>query len=294
MISRFAPIAFEPESSGSPSMHSVKNNAGLSMVELLVTLAISSFLLIGVSTIFLDNKKSYVFQQNQSENIETSRYTLMLLQDQLLKAGYRRRPDIPLDQAFPASNALGCNFSAGHTVKPFPSSTNAVCMRYQPRNHLDRDCLGNLPLKAAKLEEGPYTESGEVIVQRLYLSADALQCEVVHLIDTSTTPSSGELVTGLAGLAFEYGEASSASAQKLSEYKQAPTGPVIAVRYSSLYRSTSTRQRESLDAEEALNQWMKISGLNNSSSSITALKTADNGQLYQVAQNTMMLRNLMP
>jgi len=48
---------------------------GLSMIELLVALAISSFLLLGMSQIYLDNKRTQLFQQNQTGNQENSRIT---------------------------------------------------------------------------------------------------------------------------------------------------------------------------------------------------------------------------
>ncbi|MEN1592952.1 prepilin-type N-terminal cleavage/methylation domain-containing protein, partial [Pseudomonas aeruginosa] len=40
-----------------------KMQKGLSMVELLVALAISSFLILGISQIYIDNKRNYLFQQ---------------------------------------------------------------------------------------------------------------------------------------------------------------------------------------------------------------------------------------
>lgn len=44
--------------------------AGLSLVELMVALAISSVLILGITQIYIDNKRSYSFQQNQAENQE--------------------------------------------------------------------------------------------------------------------------------------------------------------------------------------------------------------------------------
>ena len=57
-----------------------KMQKGLSMVELLVALAISSFLILGISQIYIDNKRNYLFQQGQAGNQENSRFVLMLLQ----------------------------------------------------------------------------------------------------------------------------------------------------------------------------------------------------------------------
>ena len=275
-------------------MHNYKINRGLSMVELLVALALSSFLLLGVTTIFLENKRGYVFQQNQSENIEASRFAAMLLQDQFAKAGYRRRPDVPHDQAFPASNALGCDFSAGETAKPFTNARDAVCMRYQPRTHADRDCLGNLPVNIATLDDGPYIEGNEVVVQRFYLDNSILKCEVTHIAPTVRAPETGDLLTGVADLWFEYGTGTTASPQLLNEYTVDPSGPVIAVRYAALLRSTNPAQRDGLDADAALEKWRSLTGLTTASPVYQAIKATDDGQIYQISQSAIMLRNLMP
>lgn len=275
-------------------MLTYKKNAGLSIIELLVALALSTFLLLGVSTIFLENKRGYVFQQNQSENIEASRYALMLLQDQLAKAGYRRRPDIPLDQAFPSSTALGCNFSAGEAATQFPGSRSALCMRYQPRTHTDRDCLGNLPVNAAILDDGPYLEGNEIVVQRFFLNNGTLQCQVTHIADPIRAAETGDLLSGIADLTFEYGVGTAASPQRLDSYVTSPNAPVIAVRYAALLRSTNPSQRESIDSDTALENWLTISGLSKTSTEYQAIKAADQGQIYQVSQSAITLRNLMP
>ena len=69
--------------------HSLSLQAGLSMVELLIAMAISSFLILGITQIFIDNKRNYVYQQNQSANQETSRFAQLIFEQQLYKAGYR-------------------------------------------------------------------------------------------------------------------------------------------------------------------------------------------------------------
>ena len=40
---------------------------GLSMIELLISLAISSFLILGITQVYIDNKRNQVFQLAQSE-----------------------------------------------------------------------------------------------------------------------------------------------------------------------------------------------------------------------------------
>jgi len=282
--------------------------AGLSLVELMVALAISSFLILGVTQIYVDNKRSYLFQQNQSESIEGSRYILLLLQQELAKAGYRRRPDEQPEAAFPTTlqDLAGCGiFSAGQTIKR--TAHDSVCIRYQPRDHLERNCLGDLPDTAPLLEAGPYTSAQEIIIERLWLEkrsdseSGSLQCTRVHTDLAGTplsgrTPSTGELIAGLVDFRFELGVGSSSDARSISRYTGASTGgdPILAVRYTALMRSSNTNQREAIDIDTALKKWRDLTGLESSNAKTVALKGDDKGQLYHVSQSTVMLRNLMP
>jgi type IV pilus assembly protein PilW len=268
--------------------------AGLSLVELMVALAISSFLILGVTQIYIDNKRSYVFQQNQAENQEGGRYTLLLLQQELAKAGYRRRPDIPLDEAFPANNALGCDFDKGETAKQFGTSQSAICIRYQPHDDMARDCLGNLPLNAALIKDKPYFEGGEIIVERLFLDGDTLKCQTAHVTSGTTTAGPGELVSGIADLRFEFGVGTTSDDRRVSKYIAAPDGPVLTIRYTALMRSSNVNLREGIDVDTALLNWRNLTGISAADTLLAELKTADKGNLYQISQSAVMLRNLLP
>lgn len=270
------------------------SQAGLSLVELMVALAISSFLILGVTQIYIDNKRSYVFQQNQSENQEGSRYTLLLLQQELTKAGYRRRPDVPLAEAFPESDAAGCGFAAGETAKRYGSDQGAICIRYQPHNHLERDCLGNLPVNASLIQTEPYTDAQEIIVERLFLEERILKCQTVHVTSSAATNSSGELVTGIADLRFEFGVGTNSDDRKVSKYIDTPDGPVLAIRYTALLRSSNSNLRDAIDVDTALGNWIRITGASEEDTIVAELKATDKGNLYQVSQSAVMLRNLLP
>lgn len=59
---------------------------GLSMIELLVALAISSFLILGITQVYIDNKRNYVFQQSQAGNLENSRFAVLMIDDLISKS----------------------------------------------------------------------------------------------------------------------------------------------------------------------------------------------------------------
>ncbi|MCW8161170.1 PilW family protein [Stutzerimonas stutzeri] len=279
---------------------------GLSLVELMVALAISSFLILGVTQIYIDNKRSYLFQQSQSESIEGSRYILLLLQQELSKAGYRRRPDEQPVAAFPAAPDLaGCGaFSAGETIKR--TAPGSVCIRYQPRDHLERSCLGDLPATASLLDDGPYTSAQEIVIERLWFEADSgsksgsLKCSRVHTNLagaplTGRALSTGDLTSGLVDFRYEFGIGSSSDDRSISRYTNEDTSePILAVRYTALLRSSHSSQREAIDSDTALKKWQDLTGLESSDTQTLALKADDAGQLYHVSQSTVMLRNLMP
>lgn len=281
--------------------------AGLSLVELMVALAISSFLILGVTQIYIDNKRSYAFQQNQEENLEAGRYTLLLLQQELSKAGYRRRPDELPEQAFPATTATGCTFGAGVAVAWTQGSSSAanvedrkdsICIRYQPRDAQDRDCLGNQIATKAEIPD-PYTSAPKIAVVRFYLTDEGLYCKVRYTDKSGTLVGSGdqtgELIGGLVDLRYELGVGSASDARSVASYTvSAPATAILAIRYTALMRSSNHGLRDSANATDALKNWKSLTGISDSDPLLASLKTADKGQLYQVSQSTVMLRNLMP
>ncbi len=83
-------------------MNTVKRQFGLSLIELMIALAISSLLILGITQVYIDNKRNYVFQQSQAGNLENSRFASLMINEYLGKAGYRRDPVILVEEAFPS------------------------------------------------------------------------------------------------------------------------------------------------------------------------------------------------
>lgn len=266
-------------------MRAQKFQFGLSMIELLVALLIGSFLVLGITQIYIDNRRSYAFQQNQSENQEGSRYAMLLLQQELDKAGYRRRPDESMDYAFPANNTLaGCSFQKGQAVL-WNDTSKSLCIRYQPRSDADRDCLGK---QLATTPATPYTEASGMFIERIYFDANEsrLMC--------ANPTGAGELLSGVAGLQFELGLANSVDSRVLDRYvaQSTVTDKIVTVRYMALMRSSGARVRDTSDDSPAFDRWQTTAGV--ADEAIEDLKSDDTGQIYQIGQSTVMLRNLMP
>ncbi|NMZ74992.1 prepilin-type N-terminal cleavage/methylation domain-containing protein [Pseudomonas nitroreducens] len=256
--------------------------AGLSLIELMVALAISSFLVLGIAQLYVDNKNGFLFNSAQIENQENSRYTFMILDQELSKVGYRRRPDQPFEAAFPpsAGTPAQCSFNAGQTVA-LPTSGGGLCIRYQPRDRNDRDCLGNLPTSSA-VPSTPYTDATVVIMEKFTVSANGDLLCAVGSDDAQT------VLSGLSDIQFEYGVGPATSDRLVDTYTATPGSlPIRAIRYSALMAS-SLNVRKGGDSL-TLSQWKS----RYPSSTPNTSTTFDSGQLFQVAQGTITFRNLL-
>lgn len=267
-----------------------RNQRGLSLVELMVAMAISSFLILGVTQIYLDNKRNYLYQQGQGENLENGRFALMLIGERLNKAGYRRNPIYPMYMAFPAQagtgNVAGCNFAAGQVVVREDDAT--LCLRYQPKDASETNCLGNTFSGSSNLTtpydvNGPDFDNNEMMIERITLENDSLKC------------NGQELVSNVAGLYFDYGVNTDPYVLKVASYTATPSNNDIirALRYSALLVATPSNLTQGVESKVCSNSdndadigdWEKLTGQS---------LTCESGRLYQMVSGSSTLRNLMP
>ena len=259
-------------------MNTVNKQAGLSMVELLIALAISSFLILGVTQIYIDNKTSYLFQQGQAQNQENGRFSLMVLEQHLAKAGFRRRPDDSLEQAFAAgtfnttTGAGTCTFRAGQAVTKVDDST--ICLRFEPRDATEVDCAGTGVTTPADFAT-PYTTSSQEFVEKFSVNNNAeLVCNDAVLAD------------GVSQVLYTFG-IGPASEREASSYTKTPgTSTIRSVRYSLLLTTDQNNLSQGMTSK-AYCDWQTLMGN-------TDPCTPPDNNLYQIASSGIMLRNLMP
>lgn len=252
---------------------------GLSLVELLVALAIASSLALVVTQVVVDHKLGFLFQRAQADNQSNARFTVQWLDRQLARSGFKRRPDQPAEAAFPLlseaqSGVPGCSFAAGQVVKALTRS--ALCIRYQPSNRLEVDCLGNGRPGNAQGLAGPYTELPEAYIEKLTVNAgQQLIC--------ASKDGSATLIEGIAQVQFDYG-VGLADSLKPTTYTSAPasTDHVRSIRYAALL-STPVPTRAVLGDSPAWHYWYGA-----------AMPASARGQLYQVIKGTIALRNQLP
>ncbi|QIJ02217.1 prepilin-type N-terminal cleavage/methylation domain-containing protein [Stutzerimonas balearica] len=273
---------------------------GLSMIELLVALAISSFLLLGISQIYLDNKRTHLFQQSQTANQENSRFAALMFNEYLSRAGYRRAPDQLIEDAFPqtSSNADCEAFTKGSAVTATPDG-RGICLRYQPLVSGELDCQGasTVAFDDSKAFKPAPASSLVTLVLRYSpgtkLDEGALQCKSL----SATSPAYVELLNGVADFRLEFGVGS----QDLLEKKLAEgngrfvtaadwttnSGPIRAVRYAMLLASRESQR----DGESQIySDWYDSAD----TATQTRLAAGDDDRIYQIARGTQTIRNLMP
>lgn len=277
---------------------------GLSMVELLVALAISSFLILGITQVYIDNKRNYVFQQSQANNQENTRFAEYILNTWLNKAGYRRAPDQAIEDAFPSIAAtVDCEaFIEGAAITNFKAASNSsevgFCMRYQPASSLELDCQGNtvytIGADSTKLAK-PFIkpDSSEVVVLAVKFTPDpdlekgSLQCKNL----SGTSPAFVELMNGVADVNFQFatGEADLFEKKlKSNPWANTATGLVRAVRYSMLFASRPNQR----DGDSKIyTDW--IAGVTDAANK-ARIDEGDQRRIYQLAGSTQTLRNMMP
>lgn len=247
---------------------------GLSLIELLVALAISSLLILGITQIYIDNKSNYLFQQGQSDNNENARYTLLVLEEELRRTGYRIQPDLAIEESFRAESRGNCTFGRGEVIN-FNANAQRICLRYQPQRDGLVACDGAPQTGPAE----PYNSSApsggaapNIIVELDYFSGD-LRCN-------------GQPVTNnLVDFQLEFGVNDQDLREALT-YTSAPTAAeaIQSVRYAALVKSRSENLADNTESTVFARWQSSRYGLEGA--------TAPDRALYQIAESTINLRNL--
>src|SRR5690625_1853236 len=154
-----------------------RQQAGLSLVELMIALVIGSFLILGATQLYLSSKQNQLFAGSSAENLDGARYSTMVLDEELSKAGYRRAPDENIAIAFPSTPATnGCrNFAAGSAIAALSDgSSSGFCFRYQPATNDETSCSGQqVGVSRAPFSPSPSSELVYVIIS--FEEGDELQ-----------------------------------------------------------------------------------------------------------------------
>lgn len=275
------------------NIKSVKRQQGLSIIELMIALAISSLLILGITQIFIDNKRSYLFQRSQINIQENARYAELILNEYLAKAGYRRAPDDLPEHTFPATaSSNDClAFTAGSVITA-TSDKQGICLRYQPLVSEEPDCLGNATTSFN--DSIPFTSSQSALITLAIKFSEGsspdtgtISCKNISSGDSSS------LLGNVADFRLEFGVGTGRELKATGDRFVTASAwntnddPIRAVRYSLLMAS-APNQRDG--ASQIFTGWLANASGDNKS----RLETGDQNRIYQVAGSTRTLRNLMP
>lgn len=282
-------------------MKSSQRQNGLSMIELLISLAISSFLILGITQVYIDNKRNQVFQLNQMSNLEGSRFAALVIDQYLGKAGYRRNPAALIETSFPSRPAGGdcLEFKLGHTATGLdPDVGDGFCIRYQPQVSGELDCQGSSSgVNYTEAFPGDLSSADQVILAFKYESGGNTDLEKGRLLCknlNATAPQYSELLSGIADIRLEFGVGNNDALDKeVSTFISqkdwtADSGAIRSIRYNLLL-SSRAKMRDS-DDSLVLDKWLEGAP----EASKARLQSADNRRIYQIASSTQNLRNLMP
>ncbi|WP_324711124.1 PilW family protein [Pseudomonas citronellolis] len=180
--------------------HLQHGQRGLSLVELMVALLLGSVLIIGVTQLFLDQKRHAQFQFGQLANQGNARFATHSIERLVARAGYRARPQAQIaEEAFPARGAVhGCPaFAAGQTLALAQGNRSAaLCVRYQRGLEAqEADCSGaSLPFSTKPLN----------VVAHLALDSNAGKLTCTSFVEGGRGPGSASvLVEDMVDFSFQ-------------------------------------------------------------------------------------------
>lgn len=245
--------------------------SGLSLIELMISLAISSVLILGISLLYVDNKSNYLFQQGQSDNNENARYTLLVLEEELRRVGYRIQPDMDRRLVFRQQTSGNCTFLPGETINYTPIARR-LCIRYQPYLPDMTACDG----QTQSAPPAPYRVDNTVqnVVVEIDYFGGQLRCN-------------GQSIVGdIADFLLEFGIDTQDTRRETTSFTAAPAAgtTITAVRYAALIRSRSQNLTDST-ANPAYARWHQDYYGN------SGVQAPDKA-LYLVSQSTITLRNI--
>ncbi len=276
--------------------------SGLTMIEVMVALVISGFLIIGLTQVYLDHKRAYIFQHSQADNLDNSRFAVSVLDEWLAKAGYRRAPNQAHSEVFKRSTELSdhCETFAQNSVitqikADADTGQRGFCLRYQPAQGGELICDGNGVELTASDASNPFSplHDSEMVYSAIVFQPHKTEASQGSL-NCITAHGKVELLRGIADLRIEFAagdmqekKLNGSAPFKSAQHWTARDGPVRAVRYAVLAVSRPNQR----DGDSSIyRQWHAAAD----ASTQKRLAAQDKRQLYQVVTGTQALRNMMP
>jgi len=150
------------------SIHFNRNQKGISLIEIMISLVVGLMLTAGVIQIYAANKQTYRVADATARIQENARFALELLGRHIRMAGYRQDVTQSTTDAFPVltGGTLNTAFStAGQIISGMNGAIDNITIRY----------LGNDD-GTIKTCSGSNASSNQIINERFFISGTTLKC----------------------------------------------------------------------------------------------------------------------
>lgn len=188
--------------------------SGLSMLELLVAMIVGLFITVGISSVYVGNKRSNLTSNELSQLQDNGRAVLQLLTDVIQHTAYTSTSVAPVDDMFihgsvPTSMCSDGSDSVVNTSLFSPMENNTIYgdtigVIYMGDNSLTTDCAASELPVSCRFGGGAATAASRIynqfLVQKNARGIPALMCA------GSRTAMVQEVAEGVENIQFTYGE----------------------------------------------------------------------------------------
>lgn len=252
--------------------------AGITVLEILISLSLGLLLVAGIGTIFLGSNQTYRVQEDSARMQETGRFAIETIGRALRQAGYA---DIPINPVSTKLAFTGTAINGINTSCPTASPTTDVITVQYDGIAGEQDCQAN------------NVAAGEVVQQTFFLGNGGLRCDAV-LANTPPTPPAAcpadttgdELVQNVEDLQVLYGIDTNNN-QSADQYTATPGnwGQVVSAKVCVLVRSESTATASTTQS------YLNCQGALGAVTGAAAMTTATDTRLRRAFVATFNLRN---
>lgn len=195
-------------------MYKKNKQLGLSLIELMVSMIIGLFILVGISTVYVGNKRSSMTSSELSILQDNGRSVLQMLTDTIQHTAYTSTSVAPVGDMFirSAVPASACSDGADSVVdtslfSPLENNTtygDTIGVMYMGDNTLNTDCAESVLPVSCRFGGASATAASRIY--NYYAVQQNAQGDPVLMCAGSRTAVLQEVAEGVENLQFTYGE----------------------------------------------------------------------------------------
>lgn len=213
-------------------MVSVAKQQGISLIELMISMALGLFLLAGLSYAFITMSNTAVTRKNLSDVHDTQRISMYLLSSFIQQTGYYiYASGVTSTTAFPAETVTGngstITFAAGQTISGTSATSDSISVRYFANSDFPQGTCSNISSTSANIK---YTDVFSIN------AAGSLICEET----AGGTYSSRVIADNVSKMVVTYGVEKNANSGSVNIYVTDPSLFPVTYLWSAIKTVTIT------------------------------------------------------